>query len=70
MVAKERVYKSCILYLIQREDCTTFKIATDIDKNYYSVFKEAIKSGVKILCYDCKLNNKEIKINNQINYEQ
>ena len=28
-----------------------------------------IKNGVKILCYDCKLSNEEIKLNNQINYE-
>ena len=32
-------------------------------------FNKAIKSGVKILCYDCKLSNEEIKLNNQINYE-
>ena len=35
-----------------------------------SAFKDAIKSGVKVLCYDCKLNSKEIKLNNLINYEK
>ena len=67
--AKEKGYQSYILYLIQREDCDSFKIAKDIDKKYKIAFDKALKSGVKILCYDCKLNNEEIKLNNQINYE-
>ena len=68
--AKKKGYQSCILFLIQRSDCETFKIAKDIDKEYMSIFIEALKSNVKILCYDCKLTNKEIKLNKQIKYEQ
>ena len=67
--AKKKGYQSYILYLIQREDCDSFKIAKDIDKKYKIAFGKALKNGVKILCYDCKLNNEEIKLNNQINYE-
>ncbi len=68
--AKKEGYQSYMLYLIQREDCDSFKIAKDIDEEYKVAFSKAIKSGVKILCYDCKLSNEEIKLNNQINYEQ
>ena len=67
--AKRKGFQSYILYLIQREDCDSFKIAKDIDDEYKIAFTKAIKSGVKILCYDCKLSNEEIKLNNQINYE-
>ena len=70
IVAKKRGFDSYILYLIQMEGCKTFKIASDIDEKYNSTFNEAIKSGVKVLCYDCKLSDKEIKLNNLINYEQ
>jgi sugar fermentation stimulation protein A len=59
-----------MLYLIQRDDCKFFKIANDIDEEYKNTFDEALNNGVKMLCYDCKLNNEEIIINNQINYEQ
>ena len=59
-----------MLYLIQRDDCKSFKITGDIDPDYKNAFNEAVKNGVKILCYDCKLNNEEIRINNQISYEQ
>jgi len=68
--AKKKGYQSYILYLIQREDCDSFKIAKDIDEKYKVAFIKALKSGVNILCYDCKLNNEEIKLNRQINYEQ
>ena len=70
IVAKKKCFESYMLYLIQREDCGSFKIAHDIDEEYKIVFDKALKIGVKILCYDCKLNNEEIKLNNQINYDQ
>jgi len=67
--AQKKGYQSYILYLVQREDCRSFRIAQDIDEEYKITFNKALKNGVKILCYDCKLNNEEIKFNSQINYE-
>ena len=68
--AKKKGFESYIFYLIQRDDCRSFKIAKDIDQEYKIAFDEALKNGVNILCYDCKLSNEEIKLNNQIIYEQ
>ena len=68
--AKKKGYNSYILYLVQREDCKYLKIAKDIDEEYKNTFDIALKNGVEILCYDCKLNNEEIKINNQIEHEK
>ena len=67
--ANKKGYKTYLLYLIQREDCESFKIAEDIDKNYKIAFNDATNNGIKILCYDCKLSNEEIRINKQIEYE-
>ena len=67
--AKKKGYESYILYLIQREDCKSFKIANDIDREYKTTFNEALKNGVKMLCYDCKLSDEEIRLNNQISYD-
>ena len=64
--AKKKGFESYVLYLIQREDCKAFKIAEDIDKDYKNAFDKAIKADIKILCYDCKISHKEVKINNQI----
>ena len=66
--AKKKGFESYMLYLIQREDCKFFKIAKDIDEEYKIAFNEALKNRVKVLCYDCKLSNEEIRINNQIYY--
>ena len=68
IAAKKKGLKSYILYLIQREDCKTFKIAKDIDQEYKIAFSKALKNGVMVLCYDCKLSDEGIKLNNQINY--
>tara|TARA_Y100000590_G_scaffold285257_1_gene321009 strand:+ start:2177 stop:2872 length:696 start_codon:yes stop_codon:yes gene_type:complete len=68
--AKKKGFESYIFYLIQREDCKSLKIAKNIDGEYKNALDDALKNGVKILCYDCKLNNEEIRINNQINYEK
>ena len=68
--AKKKGYQSYLLFLIQREDCKLLKIAKDIDINYNNSFNLALKNGVKILCYDCKLSDEEIRINNQIFYEK
>ena len=67
--AKKKGYESYILYLIQRDHCKSFKIANDIDKDYDNALSEALKAGVKILCYDCEINNKEIKIQKQISFD-
>ena len=69
IIAKQRGFESYILYLIQREDCESFRIAKDIDEEYKIAFDKALKNEVKILCYDCKISAEEIKLNNRINYE-
>ena len=68
--ARKKGFESYILYLIQRDGCDSFKIAEDIDQKYKIAFNKALKNGVKILCYDCKLNNEKIELNKQIVYEK
>mgnify|MGYP001287020020 FL=1 len=64
--ASKKNYEIYILYLIQREDCKTFSIAKDIDKDYANALNKAVKSKLNILCYDCKFSSKGIKLNNKI----
>ena len=64
--AKKKGFKSFILFLIQRQNCDSFKIAFDIDKNYKIAFDKAIKAGVNVLCYDCMIGDEGVKLNNQI----
>ena len=64
--AGQKNYKIFILYLIQRDDCNLFQIAKDIDPNYATALKKAVKNNLKILCYDCKFYSKGIKLNKQV----
>ena len=64
--ASKKNYKIFILYLIQREDCKSFKIAEDIDPDYAAELSKAVKKKLNILCYDCKFSTKGIKLNNKI----
>ena len=66
--AKKKGYQSYILYLIQREDCKKFKIASDIDPRYSQLLSKSIKKKLNIICYDCKFSPKGIKLNNRIKY--
>ena len=67
--ASEKNYKIFILYLIQRNDCTSFTIAQDIDPAYAAALTKAVKKKLNIICYDCKFSTKGIKLNNKINFK-
>lgn len=64
--AKKKGYQAFLIFLIQREDCNSFKISKDIDKKYYENFIEAKKKGVNFLCYSSKVTNKEINLKKKI----
>ena len=64
--AVKKGYKSYLLFLIQIEGVENFKIAKDIDKEYYANYLNAKKAGVIFLAYRCKISSKEIKIEKKI----
>ena len=59
-------YKPYVLFLTQIQGINNFRIAKDIDSNYYKEYLDAKKSGVSFLAYRCSLNSKEIKIEKKI----
>ncbi len=67
--AKSQGYEVFLLYVIQRNDCNKFEIAEDIDPEYYKLLKKAVKKKLNILCYDCKITSKGIKLNRKIKYK-
>jgi len=67
--ASRQGYEIFILYLIQRDDCKSFKIAKDIDPLYSNSLAKAIKKKLNVLCYDCKFLSKGIKLNKKIKFK-
>ena len=66
--ASKEKYKIFIIYLVQRDDCNSFKIAKDIDPAYAKALSKAVKNNLKILTYDCKFSTKGIKLNKKIKF--
>jgi sugar fermentation stimulation protein A len=64
--AIKKGYKSYLLFLVQIQGMEYFKIAKDIDNDYYQNYLIAKKAGVKFLAYRCNINSKEIKIGKKI----
>ena len=62
-------YKPYVLFLVQIQNISKFRIAKDIDSDYYKHFIEANKNGLKFIAYSCKLNSKEIVIEKKIKIE-
>ena len=68
--ASKKGYKIFILFVIQRDDCKKFKIASDIDPLYSKLLDSALKKKMNIICYDCKFLPKGIKLNKKIKFNE
>ncbi len=67
--ASKEGYEVYIAYIIQREDCKKFKIASDIDPEYSKLLSKAVKNKLNIICYDCKFSLKGIKLGKKIKFK-
>jgi sugar fermentation stimulation protein A len=64
--ATKKGFKAYLLFLVQIENVNFFKVAKDIDQEYYKNFLLAKKGGVKFLAYRCKITPKNIVIEKRL----
>ena len=64
--ASKKGFKSYVLFLVQIENMKYFKIAKDIDTEYYKNYLIAKKAGVNFLAYRCNISSKKIFIEKKI----
>ena len=64
--AIKKGYKAYLIFLVQIENMEYFKIAKDIDNEYYENYLKAQKAGVRFLAYRCKISSKEIVIDKKV----
>ena len=62
----KKKYDPYVLFLTQIQGIEYFRIAKDIDYNYYENYLLAKKAGVNFLAYRCDISSKEIKIEKKI----
>ncbi|WP_414463164.1 DNA/RNA nuclease SfsA [Hyphomicrobium sp. DY-1] len=59
-------HRAVMVFLVQRNDAESFKLARDIDPAYATAFQAAAASGVEMLCYKCQLSPTEIAVEKRI----
>ena len=64
--AIKKGYKTYLLFLVQIQNMEYFKIAKDIDTEYYKNYLIAKKAGVNFLAYRCNISSKKIFIDKKI----
>jgi len=64
--AKKKGYGAYLIFLVQIQNMEYFKIAKDIDNEYYENYLKAKKAGVNFLAYRCKISSKKIIIDKKI----
>ena len=64
--AIKKGYKTYLIFLVQIQNMKHFKIAKDIDNEYYKNFLKAKKAGVNFLAYRCKISSKKILIEKKL----
>jgi len=64
--AIKKGYETYLIFLVQIQNMEYFKIAKDIDIEYYKNYLNAKKAGVNFLAYRCKISSKKIFIDKKI----
>ena len=59
-------YKSFLIFLVQVQNMENFKIARDIDYEYYKNYISAKKAGVNFLAYRCDISSKRIFVDKKL----
>ena len=64
--AIKKSYKTYLIFLVQIQNMKYFKIAKDIDEEYYNTYLRAKKAGVNFLAYRCDISSKKIFIEKKL----
>lgn len=59
-------YRAVMLYLVQRTDCSRFRLAADLDPKYADAFDKAREKGIEILCYGTNITPEHVELGHQL----
>lgn len=54
--------RAVVLFVVQREDCTAFAPAADIDPQFAAALREAAAAGVEVLAWACAMGLERVEI--------
>lgn len=56
----EEGHRGIMIYLIQRDDCATFRICDDLDPAYAKAYRRAMQRGVEAFAAKCRVSPQQI----------
>jgi sugar fermentation stimulation protein A len=62
--------RAVALFVVQREDCESFKACEDIDPAFARGLDAAARAGVEVLVYACDVGTDEIRVKRRIDWRE
>lgn len=59
-------HRAVMFYLVNRDDCESFKLADDVDSNYAAEYKRASDAGVEKIIYRSRIAESGITLDNRL----
>ena len=63
---KRQGYRAVLLFVIQRDDCNSFRPADEIDQEYGRWLRRAARAGVEVLPYQARVTPQEIVLTTRL----
>ncbi len=63
---RRKGHRAAVVFVIQRQDCDSFRAADEIDPEYGRWLRRAIKAGVEALPYRAKVTQREIVLTHRL----
>ena len=54
--------RAVMLFVVQRSDAPSFRVAADIDPRYAQALQQAVVAGVEVLCYSCDVSLTGVRV--------
>ena len=59
-------HRAVMFYLVNRDDCTSFKLADDVDPEYAAEFEKAAEAGVERLVYSTEITEDGVVVGKRL----
>ena len=69
MAVAQAGQRSVMLFVAQRGDAPSFRVAADIDPRYAQALQQAVVAGVEVLCYSCDVSRAGVRLSAPVTIE-
>jgi len=63
-------HRAVMFYLVQRTDCTRFRLAPDLDPAYAAAFDDARAAGVEMICYSTNITRDGVELGRSLGIDE